>query len=174
MSHRTGLRAHGIVPWRAAVALLLLQLGPCANVQYPTPNTELFWGVAIAWGQDQGGSDLDCPDPANADIVLMLDRTYGFGGSDPGGETARRIEAQAAGMFLNRLANTAAFEERPSVALGAVGVGSGADPAAVVFAPGLTRHYDQLLPYLTHIVPFLFHPDEIRYYGGPSPGHGHH
>ena len=149
MSGRKGLRAHRLAPWKAAAGVMLLQLGPCANVQYPPGDTELFWGVAIAWGQDRGRSALDCPDPADADIVVMLHRAYGFGGSDPGGDTARRLEAQAARTFLTRLANTGAVEDRPSVALGAMGVGIGADPDAVVFGVGLTRDYDLLLPFVT-------------------------
>ena len=139
MSGRKGLRARRVVPWKAAVALTLLQLGPCANVQYPPGDTELFWGVAIAWGQDQGRSDLDCPNPADADIVLMLARDGWFGFPTPGSDIALGLETQAARALMSRLKSITAPDDRPRAAIGAMGVELYVKPAAEIFPPPLCR-----------------------------------
>ncbi len=33
----------------ALFAAVPLVVGPCWDVQHPPPNTEIFWGMAIAW-----------------------------------------------------------------------------------------------------------------------------
>ncbi len=149
MSARTGVRPLRFVPWKAALVVTLLQMGPCGNVQYPPSQTELFWGVALAFGQEDGGSQLDCPDPADVDVVLMLDRTFSFGLDQPGGDVARDLEAQAARTFVTRLQNITDLGQRPMTAVGAIGVGIAADPNAVILGSGISTDYALLLPYVT-------------------------
>ena len=50
MSKRLGnrRRKRGLVA--LALGLFLFVVGPCANVQFPPPQTELFYGVAISLG----------------------------------------------------------------------------------------------------------------------------
>ena len=36
--------------WAVAFGLVLFVVGPCANVQFPPPETQLFYGVAISFG----------------------------------------------------------------------------------------------------------------------------
>jgi hypothetical protein len=89
--------------WFAASAVLLFQLGPCANLQSPPETTELFLGVAVARGAKTGvggegeadrnsngtpnvedGCDTDStPDPCEIDCDAEKGLSC-FGGRHPG------------------------------------------------------------------------------------------
>lgn len=45
-------RNRGHTLWKGAVVVFVLAVGPCPNLQNPPDHTELFWGVAIATGQE--------------------------------------------------------------------------------------------------------------------------
>lgn len=45
-------KRRGLGLFKAALAAFALAVGPCPNLQNPPPNTELFWGVAIALGAE--------------------------------------------------------------------------------------------------------------------------
>ncbi|MHC4064615.1 MAG: hypothetical protein ACYSUQ_10340 [Planctomycetota bacterium] len=52
MFAKRSVRAGGPVLWKGALGAFLLAVGPCANLQSPPANTELFWGIAIATGAE--------------------------------------------------------------------------------------------------------------------------
>ena len=49
-------KQRGLGLFKAALAAFALAVGPCANLQNPPSNTELFWGVAIATGAEVSAS----------------------------------------------------------------------------------------------------------------------
>jgi hypothetical protein len=65
-------RNRGHTFWKGALIVFVLAVGPCPNVQYPPGNTELFWGVAIATGQD-----LSAPAEMVQGDALLLPESVG-------------------------------------------------------------------------------------------------
>ena len=77
-------RNRGHTLWKGALIVFVLAVGPCPNLQNPPDHTELFWGVAIAMGQDVSataetvqGDALLLPESVgvSADTGLTWERT---------------------------------------------------------------------------------------------------
>ncbi len=119
--HKSGCRR-----WGLALCFPLLQVvGFCDSpLQRPPTNTELFFGIAIAFGQTT--QPAGCDGPVDADIVIMLDRT----GSVPA--TSLAAQAAAAHALVDRLRGSPV---PPRIAIGRFGDDTPGSPAAEIVQP---------------------------------------
>ncbi len=134
-----GVSVRQYVPWKTALLLTFLQVGPCANLQNPPGNTETMLGVAIA-----NAGEPTCDAPADADVVFLLDRTFPHFAT----EGARTSESDACNALLDLF--DASTGPKPGVALGAFGFGTLAPhPDVEEIIGSLSSDYDAVDPIST-------------------------